>query len=932
MRITRLRLENFGAFRDWPLDRLQPGLNLLFGPNESGKTTLMCFLRAMLFGFLRRGATPYDPVDGSEPGGTLQLTDSRGATWVVERRGRGRKGGVTVSGPSGAAQGEDAVRRLLDNLTREVFENIFAFGLKELSDIATLKQREVQHLLYSASMGLGGVSLKAVEDDLERQSGALFTPRGSTREVNQILARLGDLRTAIRDLEHQPQEYRDLKARLTAIEAEIEALSRDREGAARASRWLEKLLQAWETWQGLSRSRLELQGLPEVAAFPADGLNRWEALKKNLEEVEGELEHWEGRLGKLRQEQVGPVNEVLLNAAPAVQDLWDERVLFREKTQELKQLEAAAATAGARLAESLASLGPAWDEARLDGFQPSLAWQSALNQWPRRLEEADAAVRQAEERQRGWTEKLAEREAARQQAAAAGAFRGGRIFLWSFAALGLALALAAGGVFYFLDRLDLALLLGVGGGMAWLADLVYLLQLRLTHGRRLQEFEAQAEQAATACQVAADALSQARGASAATRASWRRFLQEWSLEPESTPYEAMEVLREAGKARGYLQELREARLAVQSLEEYLVGYTHRLELVLAQLGQPLAARDDVNRLLEPLKVEVDESIMNRERQKQLAQKIEETEAQRNTWHAKVNRLLKEQRRLLELAGAGDEEAFRRLAALDQERRELDHNLTQLTAQLQLLAGNRETQEKLEADLAQSTRDELEQELGSTRQRLQDLEARLSQARQEQGKNRDRLASLERADDLGRALLEEQTEAARLRGAAHRWAVATLSRHFLEAGRRQFEAEYQPQVLKRASDYFGLLTRGRYQRVMATLEGEKFLAVNRTGGHVAVENLSRGTQEQLYLAMRFALVQEYAQNGSKAPLILDDILVNFDHRRARQAVRLLQEMGQSHQLLLFTCHPHIVALVQEVLGPEAPEPMVLKETDTGEPSA
>jgi uncharacterized protein YhaN len=109
-----------------------------------------------------------------------------------------------------------------------------------------------------------------------------------------------------------------------------------------------------------------------------------------------------------------------------------------------------------------------------------------------------------------------------------------------------------------------------------------------------------------------------------------------------------------------------------------------------------------------------------------------------------------------------------------------------------------------------------------------------------------------------------------------------------------------------------------------LENENLLVINRQDQHVPVERLSRGTVEQLYLALRLALIQAYHQKGVNLPLVLDDTLVNFDHRRARQAVRLLQEMSASHQLLLFTCHPHIVNLVSDTLGPAAPPTINLEE--------
>jgi uncharacterized protein YhaN len=672
-----------------------------------------------------------------------------------------------------------------------------------------------------------------------------------------------------------------------------------------------------------------LAGLPDPGPFPEDGLKRWETAQASLAEVEDQLKHWSGELARLQEEPVGPIRAPLLEMAGAIRDLWDERVLFREKSQELRDREAAAAGAGVRLADSLAVLGPAWTEARLDDFNPPLTWQAALPQWPHRLEAAAAELRRAEDRAQGWAEKLAEQEGARDRAAA-GPFRESRGFLWSFAALGLILVLAAAGVFFFLKQGDLARLLAAGAGMAWLADLAYLVQLRLAQQRRLRELESDLEQTRGAGRLAAESVDQERLRLEAVREEWRRLLGEWSLDPELSPYAALEILRAAGQARGQLLGLGETREVIRALKEYLDGYSRRLAQVLAHggEGEAPAAPEDIHRTLEHLKAALDESILNQERQQQLAQKSAAAESYRDSWQAKTDRLRRESSRLLQAAEAPDEEEFRRRAALCQRRQELAQNCSRLTAQLHLLAGAPQDLERLETDLEKTALNELKEGLLQARSRLLELEGRLAAAQGERGKTRHRLENLARADDLSRALLTEQTLAARLQSAAHRWAVFILSRHFLEWGRRGFEAEYQPQVLKRASTAFELMTEGRYRRVLAALEGEKFLVVNRDGGHVGAEHLSRGTQEQLYLAMRFALVQEYSQGGRNLPLILDDILVNFDHRRARQAVRLLQEMSRSHQLLLFTCHPHVVDLVREALGPEAPEPITLENRHGG----
>ena len=55
MRIENIHVDGFGVWNDKTLGPLEPQLNVFLGPNETGKSTLMAFIRSMLFGFEKRG-------------------------------------------------------------------------------------------------------------------------------------------------------------------------------------------------------------------------------------------------------------------------------------------------------------------------------------------------------------------------------------------------------------------------------------------------------------------------------------------------------------------------------------------------------------------------------------------------------------------------------------------------------------------------------------------------------------------------------------------------------------------------------------------------------------------------------------------------------------------------------------------------------------
>jgi energy-coupling factor transporter ATP-binding protein EcfA2 len=97
-----------------------------------------------------------------------------------------------------------------------------------------------------------------------------------------------------------------------------------------------------------------------------------------------------------------------------------------------------------------------------------------------------------------------------------------------------------------------------------------------------------------------------------------------------------------------------------------------------------------------------------------------------------------------------------------------------------------------------------------------------------------------------------------------------------------------------------------------LDEDVLLLDDEDGRPVSVETLSRGTREQLFLSLRLALADSYARRGKTLPLVLDDVLVNFDTQRAKAAATMLRDFAASgHQLLVFTCHEHVARLFQSL---------------------
>ena len=78
-------------------------------------------------------------------------------------------------------------------------------------------------------------------------------------------------------------------------------------------------------------------------------------------------------------------------------------------------------------------------------------------------------------------------------------------------------------------------------------------------------------------------------------------------------------------------------------------------------------------------------------------------------------------------------------------------------------------------------------------------------------------------------------------------------------------------------------------------------------------MSEGTRDQLYLALRLAALELHLARNVALPFVADDLLVNFDDRRAAAALGCLADLSEHTQVLYFTHHRHLLDLAREAVG-------------------
>lgn len=261
-----------------------------------------------------------------------------------------------------------------------------------------------------------------------------------------------------------------------------------------------------------------------------------------------------------------------------------------------------------------------------------------------------------------------------------------------------------------------------------------------------------------------------------------------------------------------------------------------------------------------------------------------------------------------LADVADDDAFVRVVSARARADEAARRLEAAERALDRLRGD-EPLDAWSAAVGAVEPDAARDAIARAKSEIQALEREVRELERGVGESRGRLAVVDGRVDAAEAQADLEQTRAGLREEVERWAVLTLSESILRSAIVRFEREHQPELLERASRVFSRMTLGRYARVRKS--GRALVCERDDGREIPPDVLSTGTCEQLYLAIRLAYIELYCRGAEPLPVVLDDVLVDFDDRRARATLEALAEFAaRTTQVLLFTCHDRITTIARE----------------------
>ena len=974
-------------------------LQVFFGENESGKSTIMSFIHSLLFGFPTKvqNVRRYEPKLHAKYGGRLTLITKKDGEVIIERVKGKATGDVKITFQDGRTGGEEELNEILHGMDKNYYQSIFSFDLQGLQGLSSLSEGDMSKYLLSAGL-IGNDRLLEAETKLQKEMDFRFKPSGQKPLLNVKIKELKELEKQVKAAEVEQQSYTvlcqdeiELNSQLASCLEQIQEMER-------------KLVESssFLRIKPLFEERREIEArLNDIGDmnFPSDGLRRLEqlqavevplnaqlaALNEKVRQIERDLmqnesgsflrEHKEkvefaieqgALLDKLELDIRKVEHEIQAEAKKIErikQDLFwdaadqdisklDTSTFMKEKIKRAEREKHHLHQNENLLDEkySRQKVGLDTTEARMKELKAKLMPSEKRNELEaivnkRQDSNFDEVKRQFLDEQISELEDQLDSRKKRQDhrkrfhlltgglivlicVIAIGSFvkgqsLGGFILLSAAIVLAVSRFLSKGDDSLVgqsaqleqakrkraaLDRVDKSHGDMSAEAMERLINQDDDLQKQLDHEMfKYKEREDAFESTIQKYAAWEERKAQLQEAVNAIMTSWGFPHPGSDVNLESTFDELVKWKEAVERKNEYIETHRLLKADFHSISDALFDYA-------LQIGkEPSTWREAILTLKKEVQLLAEQTA----KLVQWKQVLRDLMSEKESLMLEKDYLEKEKAQLFTKAEVDSEEAYREKAILADERIMLQKQWELLNIQLEQADMPPERiQTFSEQGISVYSVENLEQ-------RRKDLVKEKTVLLENQADTRYKIKQLE-ANGVYEELLHRFHEAkTAFNEEAKEWAKLALAKGLLNKTLHRYKRERLPKVIAEAEQHLVFLTNGRYQRIILEPKGEGLRVERSDGLNFEAEEVSRGTAEQIYVSLRLALA-DHTFAEDPFPLIIDDSFVNFDAKRTKRMLELLNKVSQRRQVLFFTCHEHnlhhfegndVIHLSKQVLTPK-----------------
>ncbi len=881
MQLREIHIDGFGIFANKRIKGLAPGINIIYGKNEFGKTTLLEFIRRILFGFpTKKDKTNlYLPVQGGSLGGSLKVVLQNGENLVISRVPGTHGGTVRISTPGEVLQGQSVLNHLMGNASKDIFRNVYAFTIDELHDFNTLNGDEVKNHIYGAGLGLGNVSLKEIEKEIETYCTQIFRPRGSS-QMGELLEKIKVNEQEILLIQKNLPLFDELQEKLGRMlnnKPTVQNFLEDRESGKRT---LETQVRLYEDTIHFLEAQNKLETLADLSQFPENGLKTFESLKQEEKNLALRIEEEQSALQALKNNRDALiVNHDLLRHEESINRLQQSTQSVSSALKDSDRVQIEREDLDFHIAGEIKSIDRAWNEETVMAFELTESENALVDGFYDSFEslrkDRDLYQDRLESHRRLAAEKMSEGWNIPNWL---------KMFHYGLTAIGV-LGMILGGYLMNIPLLMVAILLIAGG--------VFLFKKIFKEKNSFAKEDLVEKNLARQWEQKEKEWNDKFD-------EWREWLKERKLDPSIAPITAKNIAKTALQVKATIAQRARLDERIQQMETTCQEARERI-CSLEPLVKNVSLNNDLPANIEIICQAFDESKANRDRSNHLENQYQDQAGKLARLENQLEHISNDLAQFIRSSGAKDSLDFLHKQSILEDQNFLKEKIAQKREIIQSNVGLGLHFDKFIKAIQTAPLEEIKQKLSRLRVELEELHSDREQLLQDIGETRNEIEKLSSNNELIAKQTQLEFLKQQLQSLAREWATYKGALVLLDAAKQKFEKTRQPGVIRSAENLFSQITGGNYHRIIKPIDQDDLLIENDRHERKGVLEMSRGTRQQLYLAMRFGLINEYETHAEPLPAVMDDVFVNFDDERDERIIKILSQFSKQRQVIVFTCH-------------------------------
>ena len=881
MHLREVHIDGFGIFHDKSVTGFTNGLNVLYGPNEKGKSTLLAFIIRCLFGYPRGSISTnsYPALAGGAYGGRLICTLDNNDELIVTRTEGSHGGRLEALCGNRTINHQQALGELLGNITRNLYGNVYAIGLSELQEIKSLDNDEVRDRLYGAELGLGGTSISEIRLRFEKDANIQFKQRGSSQVISRTYREIETLRTSIRKLQEELASYDQYCSNRDHLQLRINKLDTQITAKTRTRRTLELQKNQYSEFVSYMAAKDKHKAIPDLGKFHETVIAQLDECKKVVDETDSDVKNKSTKVEglKVHLESFSDIEDLTAKEA-SINSLSRMSDKYQSALDDLSGVKQTRASKEKNIQNRISLLGSSLTVQSVKDYTITAAEEEKLETLTTQISNIRINISEVDNKLDLHELNSATKAGSRLEGPRT--YKLGVMLIEFLAVVGFILGLIQTNLWLS----GVSLLSGVMAG---------LLLTRLRWGKPLLINDA-LERKLMASKVEAEEILRK------LETRWSRFLTDLGLPNDLGPSKAKEVLAEIMHLQSEIESLHEYDQRIIAMQSTIESGDTQYSAILpffesTQLSGNLIA--DIPVISGELELQKNQKRLIGE----LTDKLRTSEIELNAFKENAAAAQEKLAQLIANYDAVDEADLRTKGDLFAQRRSLQSDIDKAQHIIQSSAGIGDEFNAFVSSIKELSLEKISYDLDYETNSIEQLQAERDRINQEIGSLTSKIEGLSSNTELLDLQMTMETKLEQLQRSGAIWIKSQIALAMLDASLAIYEETRQPEVIRFASNVFSTITGGTYTRVIKPLQKLELEVFDETLQKRKVSQLSRGTVEQLYLAMCMGLIENYEQHSERMPVILDDVLVNFDDERAVNTAHAISTFAENRQIIALTCH-------------------------------